>query len=912
MSILSTSSKLVRVGDSYSAGEGISIENNVISVTGDYGHAYYPGENISISDDNVISSKDWSSDIDTAVQNASAETTAWVSEQGYITDASLSDYALITDVETTSGLLKMDIDTVSGSISGKMDSTAFSDWQNGQYANDIGGLANDVNAVSGVVNDLSATVEGLDIPTHQEIIDASGYAYSQSTAWVNSQGYLTQHQPISADEWNNGYETVLANSAQWSENTGDEDVNNAVYNNSAKWNEIEVYQTNSSTYLTAHQDISNKLDTTAFSTVSGTFLTAHQSLDGYLTKTSADTLYQPIGNYALENDLEQVSGALQNDIDYISGVAITAHQDISNKLDTTAFSTVSGTFLTAVDLSNYYTKSETSGADELADAFANIPAGDADVNAYVQGNSATIDNVNSTVQTNSAQWAQGGGSVDTIPVAVISPLVTGFSGESAYLGIESTALNLSSYLPVSAIGVNSNDSVSGISGKDINARFALTANYAYTAGNAYRDRNSNEITSYYQPKLTISGDAGTITSINGSAVGASIPEGWELVAGEGIEIVDDAENNKTTISVTAAGGNPEVESYVQTNSASIDDAVSTYQSNSGSYITQETDWTNTITAASSYAYSEAVAQIPAPFDPTYMSGAIDYISGVAITALPGDLATTGDINDLAQSISETYQPIGNYLTNADSANFYPMTGNPSGFLTAHQDISNKLDTTAFSDVSGSFLTAVNIPESANWNDATTAYQTNSASYMSEPNLEYNAVNEISAYNGSAIAQYGAEKQWLQHDDTIVHVANSAQYAFGCNISAIAQLLGVDETVLFQNGTTATRSATLSEPITNFNKIGVLYGDDHYGHRYIEADTDYPFAKWITNYGIDSWNTGTNKIGLRELAWSANNDKIYAITGWQKATILTATGGWDAGNIAIYGGIIKVVGIGRKQ
>ena len=159
MSILSTSSKLVRVGDSYSAGEGISIDNNVISVTGDYGHAYSAGDNISISDDNVISSKDWSSDIDTAVQNVSAETTAWVDSQNYLTDADMSDYALITDVETTSGLLKMDIDTVSASITGKMDSTAFNDWQNGQYANDIGGLANDVNAVSGSVDAISGAVK---------------------------------------------------------------------------------------------------------------------------------------------------------------------------------------------------------------------------------------------------------------------------------------------------------------------------------------------------------------------------------------------------------------------------------------------------------------------------------------------------------------------------------------------------------------------------------------------------------------------------------------------------------------------------------------------------------------------------------------------------------------------------------
>lgn len=872
MSILSTSSKLVRVGDSYSAGEGISIENNTISVTGDYGHAYYPGENISISDDNVISSKDWSSDIDTAVQNASAETTAWVDSQNYLTDASMSDYALITDVETTSGLLKMGIDTVSGSISGKMDSTAFNDWQNGQYSSDIAVLTNNIDAVSGAVDVISGAVSSLDIPTHQEIENASGYAYSQSTAWTDSQGYLTQHQPISADEWNDSYETVLANSAQWSENTGDEDVNNAVYNNSAKWNEIEVYQTNSSTYLTAHQDI-------------------------------------------------------------------------SNKLDTTAFSTVSGTFLTAVDLSNYYTKSQTSGADELANAFANIPAGDADVNAYVQGNSATIDNVNSTVQTNSAQWAEGT-SVDTIPVAVISPLVTGFSGESAYLGIESTALNLSSYVPVSAIGVDSNyDLVNKISGLDISAyysRNALTANYAYTASRSYSDRNGNEIASYYQPKLTISGDAGTITSINGSAVGATIPEGWELVAGAGISIVDDAENNQTTISVTAAGGNPEVESYVQTNSASIDDAVSTYQTNSGSYITQETDWTNTITAASSYAYSEAVAQIPAPFDPTYLSGAIDqnasdiqyisgvaitahqdisnkldttafsnvsgsfltavnipesandaitayqtysgtyltahqsldgyltkssadtlyqpigsyasqtnleqvsgdlkddidYISGVAITALPGDLATTGDVNDLAQSISETYQVKGDYLTNADSANFYPMTGNPSGFLTSHQDISNKLDTTAFSDVSGSFLTAVNIPESANWNDATTAYQTNSGRYLTahqpisaeEWNSNYDTVTTNSgAWGGSALnisAGPGINVNLV--DNTLVF---SADY---------------NETVLWSGTLTANQTANLSENVFNFDTIKIYA---HESQRNRNLVTEYKTTYFANNTQI---------------------------------------------------------------
>lgn len=669
MSILSTSSKLVRVGNSYSAGEGISIENNVISVTGDYGHAYSAGENISISDDHIISSKDWSSDIDTAVQNVSAETTAWVSEQGYITDASLSDYALITDVETTSGLLKMDIDSVSSLVS--------------SFDSSINSLSSTVNSNSGTWNDVSNTVQ--------------------------------------------------TNSAQWAEDGGDEEVNSFVYNNSATINDVNTsYQSNSGTFLTA-VDLTPYATTgdlnTASSFLSGAIdyisanagdefpasandaITAYQTYSGtYLTNSSAEVTYQPIGQYAsasditgfaTKNELETTSGNIVNLIPSTAGLATEQLvQDTSATI--TGMIPSTGGLATETDL-----QIVSGGVDYISGvALTSIPTGTMNITGFEYNGDDLI-----TAYNGSAFAGQGGGSVDTIPVAVISPLVTGFSGESAYLGIESTALNLSSYVPVSAIGVDSWGYVSGISGRHISAEHACTAQYAHyaaRAGIADQDSNYNIITSYYQPKLNIAGSDGTITAINSSAIGGTMTAAFELSAGAGISITDDLDVSATVISVTAAGGNPEVESYVQSHSASIDDAVSTYQTNSGSYLTQETDWTNTITAASSYAYSEAVAQIPAPFDPSYMSGAIDYISVVAITALPGDLATTGDINDLAQSISETYQAKGDYLVRSDSANFYPMIGNPSGFLTTHQDISNKLDTTAFSDVSGSFLTAVDL------------------------------------------------------------------------------------------------------------------------------------------------------------------------------------------------------------
>lgn len=93
--------------------------------------------------------------------------------------------------------------------------------------------------------------------------------------------------------------------------------------------------------------------------------------------------------------------------------------------------------------------------------------------------------------------------------------------------------------------------------------------------------------------------------------------------------------------------------------------------------------------------------------------------------------------------------------------------------------------------------------------------------MMEADLAYNGQGEISGYNGSPIMTVDSEKQWLTHDDTIAHVTNSAQYAFGVNVPVVAQAMGTDETQLFSNSSNVS-ACTLSEDIQNFNrfKIGV--------------------------------------------------------------------------------------------
>ena len=236
--------------------------------------------------------------------------------------------------------------------------------------------------------------------------------------------------------------------------------------------------------------------------------------------------------------------------------------------------------------------------------------------------------------------------------------------------------------------------------------------------------------------------------------------------------------------------------------------------NPSGFLTGETDWTNTITAASAYAYSEATAAIPPAFDPTYISAQVDnkldsaiYAadSGNFLTALPSNLATTGDIADLAQSISETYQPLGDYALNsslsskldqsaleltgeyvsgvnlsgtsyrlyagwsteasiAQTANFDSEGNYLAEYVNAIKtnsgdwnNVSAKLDSTAFSTVSGDFLTAhQSLTASANWDSTYNTVSDNSASWAGgaggdvyTSGFEYTTGGNISAYSGSA-------------------------------------------------------------------------------------------------------------------------------------------------------------------
>lgn len=287
-------------------------------------------------------------------------------------------------------------------------------------------------------------------------------------------------------------------------------------------------------------------------------------------------------------------------------------------------------------------------------------------------------------------------------------------------------------------------------------------------------------------------------------------------------------NDAVNSAVTGAQGDVEVNTYVHNNSATIDVVNTTVQSDSGKwddtytnysnnsasyltdasqfypmnsnpsgYLTEETDWTNTIKEASANAFNEATALIPPAFDPTYISGVIDNkldttafsdVSGTFLTAhqsLDG-YATTAWVD--SQGYLTAHQPISADEWNNvyDTVNVYSgsWTGSESS-PTASVDSHGSIDivssnNTVYFDVNGTWF-----------NDAVNSAVDVPTGVMVESACEYNAVNEISGYNGSAIAQYGAEKQWLVHDDTLVHASNSAQYALGVNLSAVEKLTTID-------------------------------------------------------------------------------------------------------------------------
>ena len=480
--------------------------------------------------------------------------------------------------------------------------------------------------------------------------------------------------------------------------------------------------------------LNTKLDISSFSSVSGDFLTAHQSLEGYATE-----------------------------------------QWVENK-----------GYITGVDLSNYYDKTQTSSKEELADAFnnVNVPSSVLDLSGFEYNSQNLISGYGG-----SAFAGQGGGAEYT----GVAPIVV--DNENDTIGLDT--FTLSGGRNVDLIEDYDNNIVrididlSGMSFDDYykktetsskeeisNAFSELSNDYYPLTGNPSGFLTAHQsLTNYYQKNETssrdelntaiqyVSANAGkTYTGVSPIVVNNTTNEisadAWVLSGGNGISLVDDNINNITRIDVTAQGGDPEVQNLVRSSSATWD-------------------------------------SVSAKLDTT------------AFSTVSGD------------------------------------------FLTAHQDISYKLDTSAFEDVSGTFATneALENTSGAITSLIPTDYypDTNPSGFISEVPESYiqnsdltivdNKITEISGVELSA----GTPVEFEYDDNEAISGINGSAVRYpltteiflqeplyssqinGSSYIGIGKYTDITELWTGSNGTNTT--AILSEPFYNFKYIMVIGNTD---------------------------------------------------------------------------------------
>lgn len=650
---------------------------------------------------------------------------------------------------------------------------------------------------------------------------------------------------------------------------------------------------NPSGFLTQHQDLTylsgkvdEKLDTTAFSTVSGDFLTSIP--DEYATK------------------------------DFVSN-------SITGKLDISSFSSISGDFVTNDYIqNNYYTKTDTSSKEELADAFnnVNVPSSVLDLSGFEYNEQNLISGYGG-----SAFAGQGGGAEYTgiAPIVVDNEndtigldtfilsggqnvdLVEDYENNIVRIDIDLSGMSFDDYYKKTE--TSSKEEITNALGGLSNVYYPLTGNPS-----GFLTQHQS-LTNYYTKNETssrdelntaiqyVSANAGkTYTGVSPIVVNNTTNEisadAWVLSGGTGISLVDDNINNITRIDVTAQGGDPEVQGLVRSNSATWNSVTNKLDTTAFSTVSGDFLVASSLNGYATETFvqdtsANITALIPdtsnfitnASAESTYQT-----IEGMTAYQPAGSYATTNELEQVSADITATIPSTAGLASES-----YVQTN--SAVLTGMID--GKQDTLTFGYDEQDRINSINSSALAGGGDVP-------EDVMVETNLEYNAVNEISGYNGSAIAQYGAEKQWLVHDDTLVHAANSAQYALGVNLSAVAQLLGVDETVLW-SGSGITTAFALSEAATGFNKIRYEWKwNNSVGNATINSVFD-PDTQIFNLFAMNSINT--NKYyTIGNFTYDTAYKNITYVSGWQGANSVPNT----ATNVERFISIRKIVGIGRKQ
>ena len=386
-----------------------------------------------------------------------------------------------------------------------------------------------------------------------------------------------------------------------------------------------------------------------------------------------------------------------------------------------------------------------------------------------------------------------------------------------------------------------------------NSAFAGTN---YSAGDYVSIVNDTISVTGLQP----SGDYATKTDLSGKQD--------TLSAGDGISII----NN--TISVTSQGGGIEQVNHDDTLSgngnstplgiANAEDYVKQndltgYQPSGDYYSASNPSGFITSDDLTGYATTSLVSSVSSELYSAFsgISGDFELVAGSGVELVDDPTAKTTTINVTAQG--------GNPEVEAE------VIAHSADWNT----VSDKLDTTAFSTVSGDFLTAV------------------PTGTMNESAFEYDTGNKISGYNGSAFAG-GSEiptavsGYWQSASDTVC--ANSGVWggsALPISAGPGIKVNLVDNTLVFSNDETVLYSGhistgaaptaySLSEPISAFDSYRVYWlwneGTNCAGEvSEFYWDDDRPNKNNFTLFSVNRFSdTNFSACGLFEIASNLKN------------------------------------------
>lgn len=306
---------------------------------------------------------------------------------------------------------------------------------------------------------------------------------------------------------------------------------------------------------------------------------------------------------------------------------------------------------------------------------------------------------------------------------------------------------------------------------------------------------------------------------------------------------------------------------------------------------------------------------------------IDQINGSALFAQSAYSASVATKDDLGRYITATYltshQDISNLMPKSESANFYPMEGNPSGFLTAHQAISAE-----------------------EWNDCYDNVNTNSGAWGGDAlpitgrdgiDLEidngtlYIGASALTGQGGNPEVESYVQTNSANIDETVGCVqTNSASWGVGGSgitgvshdntlsgdgtvVSPLGVVNGYNETVIWEGtGTHYPDKITTNEPLSSFERFKVI------GYIPYADNMRFCIENDFSNGGYTTFSTNQFAPSLiRFFNTSAQmlNDGIQlcsAVQGglWLNTTGDTATvGKWYDVTRSHY--IQKVIGINHK-